>query len=280
MRLRFPMLLLPILIFLNTISAATAAEFRVGLIMAETYRNQVEDQVLNHTIEAFLKSRRFSMVERDQLDAVIKEKGLQEFIGALTSGDASSGLEKLNGIDMIGLVNYSIEQDPETRVRTYWINVRLVNVETGNIAATVDSRRHGLDEPTTPYIASGYLFENLRQQFPPEGNIVKVKGSEVIVDLGTDVGIQKGDVLEIIEQGETLFGIDGRPLVGEETVLGQLKVLRVAVDVSTCKTKGHAEAAYGAIVRLKPSNQQAYEAVDRAHRIKRFGRRIKGWVKD
>jgi len=249
------------LLLLAWAGAISAKDISLGLVLSDDKDRKLDAEILNETTEAFFKSRRFKLAERAELDAVIQEKGLQDFIGALNGDNAAAGLEKLTGLDMIGLVTYSVERLTGSLSR-YWISVRLVSVASGDILDTVDSRREGLSEPTTPHVAGENLFQNVRELFPPQGYIVRINGSEAVVDLGTEVGLKEGDTLEVFKEGDIiLHPVTGKPLPGEEIVLGTLKVTRVSSQISTCKMKGSA-GGLGAQVRLKPKDQRFFKALN------------------
>lgn len=242
-----PILLL-LLLFLLQLAAAHAQIFKLGLVMDDKKDRRLDEEILDAASKAFVESRRFTMAERKNLDAVFSEKGLAGFIDA--EDNSAGGFAELTGLEVIGLVSYSVEQS------TLWIDVRLVDVRSGEIKGDIDSRRAGLVEPTTPYLAGKRLLENIREAFPPQGYVVRIKGEEILVDLGAKEGLKKGDILEIFREGETIFHpITGKPMAGEDVIVGELKVARASESLATCKKKGAVAAAEGDTVRLRPKDQ-------------------------
>ncbi len=273
MFLRKIVLALFILLIVGGSGAAQAGKITIGLVVSDQRRGDLDVEVLNAATQALFKTQRFRLMERERLDKIIDEKGLQEFIGALTSGDSSAGIEELEGVDLIGLVSYTVEPTrglEGQHLKGYYMSVRLISVKTGQIAQIVDSRREGLYEPTTPNQAGIYLFQNAREAFPPEEYIVQLQGTNVVVAMGSGVGLKEGDVLEVIRDGGTIFHpITGKELPGEEIVVGTLKVTRASAQISSCKvTKKEGSLEIGDIVRLKPKNQTG---------LKVFGKFKKLW---
>lgn len=229
--------------------------YQLGLIMAKD-RSQTDTEILSAATSAFFDSKRFEVIERARLDTVFTERDLQDFIQG-TPGDLSD----LEGIDMLGLLSYS-EERSATGTK-YYIDVRLTMVKTGKIFGTVTSRRDTFGgDPGSPYAAGRHLLENIKEMFPPEGYVIQISGNEVIVDLGKESGLAAGDELEVIRDGEQLFHpITHDPLPAIEQVVGVLKVVKPADQLSTCKFKNQAKDASPVVVtdrvRLRPKNEKA-----------------------
>jgi hypothetical protein len=248
----------PVVLSLLLVAVAPAAAqdekpvYKLGLVLDSDKRNRdLGADVVNAATRAFVDSRRFEMVERSQLNAVFTEKNLQKFLG---KGD--NKLSDLHGIDFIGIVGYTVENKRTSNGNQslFTIEVRLSDTRTGNILATLTSERSDyLNLPSSPREAGHQLFQNIREAFPPFGYIVKVSGEEVVVDLGTEAGVKKGDTFEIVKEGEQIIHPrTGEPLPAEMIVVGELKVVSTSAQLSHCKLKSRdAEAALGDPVRFK-----------------------------
>jgi hypothetical protein len=250
--------------------------YQLGLVMAEREDRRIEGDIVSATTNAFYESKRFVVIERAQLDKIFAERDLSDFING-SPGDLSN----LEGVDMLGLVSYSVEQGaPGTGQWNYYIDVRLTDVKTGQIVGNVSSRRDTFSEPTTPHIAGRFLLQNVREMFPPEGYVVSITGDQVIVDLGVESGLQQGDTLEVIREGEVIFHpVTGKPLPAQEIVVGTLKVVDPANQMSTCKLpKASGKGGQGAIdiadrVRLQPKNQTGAKILKKIPFLKNRGRK-------
>jgi len=243
--------------------------YKLGLISGEKdTRHESEkerrfrEDVLNAATDAFVTTKRFTMVERNKLDAVFTEKSLQEFIG----GQVNNKLTDVLGLDLVGVVGHTVStsKSPQGESLTKCIiDVRLVDVKTASILATVTSDRPDLAlllPSATPREAGQVLYKSIRDAFPPLGYIVSVKGKEIIVDLGSEAGLKDGDTLEIVQEGEQIIHpVTGKVLSAPVKVIGELKVVTVAPQVSTCKLKSKGEAPIASLVRLKGSDSRILE---------------------
>lgn len=73
------------------------------------------------------------------------------------------------------------------------------------------------------------------ESFPFEGSVIKVAGNgQVIINRGSEFGVEVGQELVMAEAGETLVDPDTGELLGEEEgqVLGKLKIAKVAEKIS------------------------------------------------
>jgi hypothetical protein len=261
---------LPLLLLLAGPLPASAqvekSQYKLGLIPDVKEKNHYESEkerryredVLNAATAAFVAARRFSMVERRQLDAVFTEKSLQEFIG----GQVNNKLTDVLGLDLVGIVGYTVDtsKSPKGELKTKCIiDVRLIDVKTASILATLTSddpeRPSSLLLPSsTPREAGELLYQSIREAFPPLGYVVSVNGKEAVVDLGSEAGLKDGDTLEIVAEGEQIIHpVTGKVLSAPMKVIGELKVVTASPQISTCKIKSKGEVRPANLVRLKGS---------------------------
>jgi hypothetical protein len=250
--------LLILLGLLNTsLPAAAQGEkglYKLGLLLADDDKRHSRD-VLNAATDAFVAARRFTLVERKQLNAVFTEKDLQEFIG----GNVNNKLSDVLGLDLLGIVDFTVDtkHSPGKESKTTWIiDVRLLDVKSAAVLATVTSNRPSLLLPSsTPREAGELLFKGIREAFPPMGYVIQVSGKEVVVDLGSEAGLKKGDDLEIVKEGDSIIHpVTGQVMTGPMKVIGQLTVSSSSPQVSICKLKSKGEPPLASFVRLKGSN--------------------------
>ncbi|HEX5717283.1 MAG TPA: CsgG/HfaB family protein [Thermoanaerobaculia bacterium] len=237
--------------------------YKLGLISGEKEKKHESEKerryrqdVLNAATDAFVATRRFTMVERNQLDAIFTEKSLQDFIG----GQVNNKLTDVLGLDLVGVVGYTVETSKSSEgkpVTKCIIDVRLVDVKTASILATVTSDRPDLAlllPSSTPREAEKLLYKSIRDAFPPLGYVVSVSGKDIIIDLGTEAGLKNGDTLEIVQEGEQIIHpVTGKVLSAPMKVIGELKVVTTAPQVSTCKLKSKGMPPIASLVRLKGS---------------------------
>lgn len=247
--------ILPLLLVLAAAPVAWGQEekalYKLGLILPDKDKRHDRD-VLNAATDAFVTAKRFTVVERKELDAVFTEKDLQEFIG----GQVNNKLSDVLGLDLLGVVGYTVETTPDSKgkpVKSWIIDVRLVAVKTASVLATITSNRPNILTPLTPREAGDRLLKSIREAFPPLGVIVQIEGKKVVIDLGSEAGVKKGDSLEIVSQGEEIIHpVTGELLPAPLSVVGQLKVVSTSHRLSTCKLKKpKKEIALADLVRLK-----------------------------
>lgn len=245
------------LLLLVAVAAPLAAQgdktrYKLGLVMNGEKNREFDGDVFNTVTQSFFESKRFVMVERKQLDAVFTEKDLQSFLGK-----GSDTLSDVLGLDFLGLVSYTVEDERSGGVsrRIVTLEVRLVEVKTGQIVGTITSERPDfVVPPSTVRDAGRSLFQSVREAFPPFGYVIRVTGKEVMVDLGTEAGVKKGDDFEVVKEGEQIIHpVTGEALPAELIVVGVLKVVSASPRLANCKTKGEG-IAVGSIVRLKGKN--------------------------
>lgn len=265
--------------FLGIGTGARAQDLKIGIVLAQQHRHDRDAQVVAAVSDAFLRSRRFIVLERQNLDAIFQEKGLDAFIGDSEGAD----LGKTLGLDWIGLLTYSVERTRDSTGATqesYFLSVRLLDVASTRVLRTIDSNQETsraaeylrasgerfLNEKLQKaelntwsfsdsiQAASDRLLENLRLAFPPQGYVIQKSGNrQVLVDLGSEAGVREGDTLEVFTFGEPIIHpVTGREIPGQEITRAVLKVLSVQNGLSTCKVK-KTDGSFdvGASVRLK-----------------------------
>jgi hypothetical protein len=258
-------LLAVLLLLTNALPGSAQVEkslYKLGLVSGEKEKHESQAErrlrieVLDAATDAFVAARRFTMVERNKLDAVFTEKSLQEFIG----GQVNNKLTDVLGLDLVGVVGYtlsaskSLQGEPVTKCI---IDVRLIDVKTASILSTVTSDRSGFFPPSTPREAGKLLYAGIRDAFPPLGYIVSVNGKEIVVDLGSEAGVKKGDALEIVQEGEQIIHpVSGQVLSAPMKVIGELKVLDASAQISTCKLTSKEAPPVASLVRLKGSRSR------------------------
>lgn len=277
---------------------AGAEPLKIGLVLGQkSYHHEDEAAALNAATQAFLLSRRFTVVERQALDSVFQEKGLKGFIGDNEGAEMSD----TEGLDWIGILTYTTEtvRDPNgRRQETYVLSLRMIEVKTAQVLYTIDSRpeeskpsgmirtfghrmlgRHvGADvqqvvgemesmAAADSFDAAGErLLNRILETFPPEGYVIDVVNPRrVVVDIGADQGLREGDLLEVYSIGPPIIHpVTGVELPGREIYEGKLKVLSVDGVLSTCKVKSSdAGIDVGARVRFEPKEGLIDRAIDK-----------------
>lgn len=223
---------------------------KIGLVLGSENDQKLGDDILSAVTDVFAASKRFVMLERHRLDAIFTEKDVERFLGK-----GNRVLSDLLGLDLVGLVVHSVETKKAGAGKDsskVILEVRLVEVTTGVILETLSSERPYSPPALTLQEAGNYLSETLREKFPLSGYVVQVRGKEVIVDLGIDDGLKDGMALEVVRKGEQIIHpVTHIPLPPEWIVTGELKVVFVSPEVSTCWLRWGDDVEPGSLVFLK-----------------------------
>lgn len=284
-----------LLVALAVAPAAAQGEkplFKVGLMPPSTKPANpkaaaARTESLNEATEAFATSRRFTVIERQELATIFKEKDLKNFLG---KGD--NRLADLHGLDFLGIVEPSVitkkmpqrlagklwdKVDPkgnrneEVQVTNWTLEVRLLDVRTGQVTKIVTSETSSGLMPVPSVRAAGkHLHDAIREAYPPFGEIVRIEGKDVTIDLGESAGLQKKDVFEIVEEGEQLFHPStGKPMESYLVVIGELKVTELWPNMANGKITSSKEGKAikpGCYVRFKGGGSFWKRTLDRMTR--------------
>lgn len=262
---RLSTLLLLLAMLCGLAAGAGAEELKIGLVLEQDGRDEMNAKAVNAATDAFLRTRRFTVVERDALDSVFQEKGLKGFIGDAQGADIGQTL----GLDWIGILSYSIDRHRDSNgdiSYSYKLSVRMLEVASAQVVHTIDSSRETFTRAGSMATAGDRLLENLLATFPAQGYVIqRVAEDRVVVDLGTAQGVREGDKLEVFTHGEPMIHpVTGREIPGRKISLAVLKVLRVDTGLSTCKIK-KAEGAVdiGDVVEFKGKDSTFGKLMDK-----------------
>lgn len=100
--------------------------------------------------------------------------------------------------------------------------------------------------------AAAFLAKKM-EQFPFEGSVIKVSDrGQVLINRGSEFGVEVGQSLVMVEEGEELVDPDTGALLGSEEgeEIGSLKVAKVAEKISYCDVvSGEKDPAVGTVVK-------------------------------
>jgi TolB-like protein len=172
--------------------------------------------------DAVFDSRRFDLVERQQLDAVLQEQKLSET--ALV--DQGTAIEVGRLVAAAGLVAGSVLENE----RSMEIYARLIDTETSLVLASVDVYGEPLDTRKLRILCAG-LSLKLADALPrEEGLVVKSKGKRILVDMGSARGIREGMRLVLFEPPEDELD--------DTRILGKARVTKVKDETAVAELYG------------------------------------------
>ncbi|MFH0948109.1 MAG: CsgG/HfaB family protein [Elusimicrobiota bacterium] len=228
-----------------------------------------------------VNQKRFDVIERSELDTIIKEQMLST-TGIFDVNDAVK-IGKIGGIKyaVIGSVpnvNYSKERVWSDYSKEYiWkidalvvLQLRIINIETAGIifSETFNMKPGGgflglgkVDESTDAEttltnIVKRYFEKNIAKKvsnsFPVEGSIMSIDKESVVIDIGSESGVNEGMKFDVISQEEKTNSKTGKKIVMERKI-GVLQVKEVSgTESAVCKIKDGDDAIQeGMVVKLQ-----------------------------
>lgn len=240
-------------------------------------------------ITELVKSGRFTVIDRERLDALMQEKNLS------LSGDVDSATAvkagKLLGVQYILFGNVTEFGITEGKAHGGWgvafdvkkkkfvaaLDCRLVSTTTGEILwADTDKKEEsnvnvdvmgfggGVDDermfdkvlrPIVQELAGKLAQQDLAVSTAPaakpKGKIAKVEGGTVWINLGSDQGVSVGDSFGVFRLGEAIKDPDtGEVLGADEKKIGSVRVTAVkGAKVSECAVVEGSGLAVGDVVK-------------------------------
>ncbi|MGE3535872.1 MAG: CsgG/HfaB family protein [Candidatus Tectimicrobiota bacterium] len=184
----------------------------------------VAEAVYDQFLTALLNQERFQIVEREQIEAILREQKLAQT--ALVEADTAAKIGKIAAAD--GIIVGSVTE----MQNSLEVFVRYVDVETGEVVATEDVYGEELTLRTLRPLMEGLALK-MRQRFPlVQGLVLKTDAQKVFVDLGNKQ-IKKYMKLLIFREGESIkHPVTGQVLGAPTEVVGEIKVEAVFDDLA------------------------------------------------
>jgi len=222
------LLVLSFSLFVIPDSFAASGKTRVAVIDFEQkgeqeFRGkQVGEIVAEWLITSLVKTGRFDVVERAQLQKILKEQQLG--MTGMLNQETAAKVGELLGVKVI--ITGSV-----IRVgNVYDINTRLINVEDGSILKAEKIRGPVLDVIERMMDS---LADNIKKDFPIQGYVVMVSGKRAMIDVGKVHGVEPGMRFLAFRQGPPVrHPVTGKMLKGEDIKIGEIAVQNVQIDAS------------------------------------------------
>ena len=183
---------------------------------------QIGEIIAEWLITSLVNTGRFEVVERAQLQKIMKEQQLG--MTGMINQETVAKVGELLGVKVI--ITGSVIQ----MGNTYEVNARLISVEDGSILNAERIRGVGLDSIERMMDS---LAETIKKDFPLEWYIVMVSGKRAMIDLGRTNGVEPGMRFLAMRKGIPIrHPITGKMLAGEDIKIGEIIVQTVEREAS------------------------------------------------
>lgn len=186
------------------------------------------DVIYEKLIDSFIEQRRFKIVERQRLDAVLQEQRLAA--SDLTDPNQAVKLGKI--IAAHAILAGSIIETPDA----VEVIGRLIDVESSAILVSNDVYDQGKTLKTLDNLLDSLAFK-FKRDFPlAEGLVIDVKGGGAMVDVGLETNLREYTrLIAYRESGGVKHPVTGRLLGVEEKEIGELKITTVHKEFSNAE---------------------------------------------
>ena len=239
--------------------------------------NHLGEGVADMLVTALVKSNKFSVLERQELEKVLDEQKLGE--SGLVTAETAPKLGKLLGVELLVVGSVSefgtkesqvsgglsfISGGVKTKTARVVVDVRLVNTVTGEIVAA--EKKEGEESSTgIAFDYEGIDFNNMDSwddtdagkatreavdgvvelivenmaSIPWSGKVLKVNADgTLLMKPGSEGNVKVGMEFEIFRVGESIKDPDtGLDLGAEEEKIGRIKVIEDALKGKAAKAK-------------------------------------------
>ena len=183
---------------------------------------QVGEIVAEWMITSLVRTGRFDVVERAQLQKILKEQQLG--MTGMINQETAAKVGELLGVKVI------ITGSVIRLGNIYDVNTRVINVEDGSILKAEKIRGPGLDAIEQMMDS---LADTIKKDFHIEGYVVMVTGKRAMVDLGKGHGVEAGMKFVAFRKGAPVrHPVTGKMLKTEDIKIGEMVIQTVDVDTS------------------------------------------------
>ncbi|MEW6685767.1 MAG: CsgG/HfaB family protein [Candidatus Edwardsbacteria bacterium] len=186
----------------------------------------LEEIALEKMITVLYELKRFVLIERAQLEKVIKEQALGQ-TGALDITTATK-VGKIFGVDVV-VIGTIVQTE-----MSIGIEARLIDVESSTVLVAKDAYMKGAE----PYENLKTLINNVAIQLCNdvplvEGQVILVQPDGYYLDIGTEKGIRNGMKCIVYRKGEAIkHPVSGEIIGSKIEELGELVLDRVEEKMS------------------------------------------------
>lgn len=174
-------------------------------------------------ISEFTAMGKFTVLEREKLDTILKEAGLSA--SGLVDENTKVSAGKLKGVEII--VTGSLREESGKLV----LNIRFIDTQSGSILLS------------SQFTAAKDKIKNILKQaaakaneiYKLHGSVIEVESNDIYLDLGSESGAKNGKVFIIYKEGEELKDMQGKVISKKKEQVGEIQITEVDKVTSLAK---------------------------------------------
>ena len=168
---------------------------------------------------------RFEIVDRMQLETLLKEKS-PESSGTINDSTAVE-VGKASGADLVvlGTVDYyRAEYSGEGITAQISLNVQFIDPSSGTVknAIQIDQSGSGSSTSEARLSAAGNsvnsIVASIKEMYPLDARIARVDPGEVTINMGSEMGIRKGQYYKVLREGSRIIDESTGEEIGTESM--------------------------------------------------------------
>jgi len=210
-----PLLCLFFLPLQTNVYSQTKTTIAVLSFEAKNVNQETADAVADILSTELFNTNRFNVVERQSINSILQEQKLQ--MAGITDMSKAAEIGKMLNVQKIMMGSVS------RLGKTYFINTRLVDVETGALELAQKAKSTTGEDGLPAAIAD--LVKQISQKVTVEGSIIRIAKGLILIDLGTKNGIHSDQILDVIRTGDVITDLGGTIIGKSEDFVARLKVI-------------------------------------------------------
>jgi len=208
----------------------------VAVLPFETHGGSMDlgQTMLDKLITQLVALHRFKVIERSQLDKVLKQQSLG--LSGVVDVNSATAVGHVLGADAVLIGSITQEE------KKISVDARLVNTETAEVLTANDAYGKPNDPEELRKMAAKIAVAVYNAMPLAQGTVIKVETSEFMVDLGEDKGLKKGMKVVVFKEGEEIkHPVTGELLGRKTTKLGEIILKDVQTKFGTGEAVGEKE---------------------------------------
>ena len=186
---------------------------------------------------------RFEIVDRMQLETLLKEKSPES--SGIVNDSTAVEVGKASGADLVvlGTVDhYRAEYSGEGIAAQISLSVQFIDPSSGTVknAIQIDQSGSGSSTSEARLSAAGNsvnsIIASIKEMYPLDARIARVDPGEVTINMGSEMGIRKGQYYKVLREGSRIIDESTGEEIGTESIeTALIKITSVEKDYSRAK---------------------------------------------